>query len=172
MRRGVGVGWAPRSLLWSCPSLAALPPEKPSLKLPRRSHENCLQPEATAALRTEQSHLSAFPDPLVSKLSCARLQVPSRCGLGGSGDLYAMGGEGTGWVRVWQPGMPIQCAKCPEAGHRQGDLEATPLKLCQCRLSSRDKKGPRGECPVRMVLCTEIHPQSLLRRGAAYTAQP
>lgn len=92
---GRGSGRASRPLPWSCPSLpalpAALPPEKPFLKVPRRSHENCLQPEATAALRTKQSHLSAFSDPLVSKLSCARLQVPSRCG------FEAVGGE-RDWV--------------------------------------------------------------------------
>lgn len=78
MRRGAGVraGSAPPP-----PELpAALPPEKPLLNVPWRSHENCLQPEVTAALRIKQSHLSAFPDPLVSKLSCAKLQVPSRCG--------------------------------------------------------------------------------------------
>lgn len=110
MRRGAGarVGSAPPplelSLLRALP--AALPPEKPFLRVPWRSHENCLQSEATAALRIKQSHRSAFPDPLVSKLSCARLQAPSRCGLRGRGDLFGVGGEGTGWVCVWQPGVP------------------------------------------------------------------
>lgn len=28
--------------------------------------------------------------------------------------------------------LAARCAKCLEVGHRQGDLEATPLKLCQC----------------------------------------
>lgn len=70
-----------------------------------------------------------------------------------------VGGEGTGWVHVWQPGVPIQCAKCLEVGHRQGDLEATPLKLCQCWLSSWDKKRPRGlSCPHGAVQRCILNP--------------
>lgn len=59
---------------------------------------------------------------------------------------YVWGGRGRDWVGT---SLAASCAKCLAVGYRQGDLEATPLKLCQCAgCLHGTKKSPRGDCPV------------------------